>query len=129
MAVVATTSSNPQVLVIGLDPRRVPGPWDPEPVVAAIESGMASLADHGFDAEACLVALDGSDDARDRVTLALGTRSWDCVVVGGGIRGAEDQLELFEAVVNLVRRHAPEAAIAFNRTPRDLADAVTRVLR
>ena len=29
-----------------------------------------------------------------RVTVALQARSWDCVVVGGGIREPEEQLEL-----------------------------------
>ena len=48
------------------------------------------------------------------------------MLIGGGIRKDEDQLELFESVVNLVRRHAPQAAIAFNRTPDDMADAVER---
>ncbi len=35
------TAASPRVLVIGLDPYRVPGPWDPEPVAKAIEAGMA----------------------------------------------------------------------------------------
>jgi hypothetical protein len=44
-------------------------------------------------------------------------------VVGGGVR---HEPELFERVVNLVRRHAPEAAIAFNQTPEDTFDAAAR---
>jgi hypothetical protein len=121
--------SNPDVLVIGLDPYRVPGPWDPKPVGDAIEIGMKTLADRGFRAEACMVGLDGSDDIEARVIAALQARSWDCIVVGGGIRGPEEQLELFESIVNLTRRHAPQAAIAFNHTPHDLADAAARALR
>jgi hypothetical protein len=121
--------SNPDVLVIGLDPYRVPGPWDPKPVADAIEIGMKTLADRGFNAEACLVGLDGSDDVQARVTVALQVRSWDCVVVGGGIRGPQEQLELFESIINLIRRHAPRTAIAFNHTPHDLADAAARALR
>lgn len=121
--------STPYILVIGLDPYRVPGPWDPKPVANAIEIGMKALADRGFHAEACLVGLDGSDDIEARVAAALQARSWDCVIVGGGIRTSEEQLELFESIINLIRRHAPRAAIAFNYTPRDLADAAARVLR
>ena len=123
------TVSDLNVLVIGLDPYRVPGPWDPKPVADAIEIGMAALADRGFHAEACLLGLDGSDDIEARVTAALQARSWDCVVVGGGIRHPEEQLELFESIINLIRRHAPRAAIAFNHTPHDLADAVARSLQ
>ena len=123
------TVSSLHVLVIGLDPYRVPGPWNPKPVADAIEIGMTALADRGFHAVACLVGLDGSDDVEARVTAALPAESWVCVIVGGGIRTAEEQLELFESIVNLIRRHAPQAAIAFNHTPHDLADAVARGLR
>ena len=121
--------SNPDVLVIGLDPYRVPGPWDPKPVADAIKVGMKALADRGFHAEACLVGLDGSDDIEACVTAALQARSWHCVVVGGGTRGPEEQLKLFESIINLIRRHARQAAIAFNYTPSDLADAAARALR
>jgi len=117
------------VLVIGLDPYRVPGPWDPKPVADAIEIGMTALANRGFHAEACLVGLDGSDNIKTGVTASLQARSWDCVVVGGGIRHPEEQLALFESIINLIRQHAPQAAIAFNHTPHDLADAVARSLR
>lgn len=121
--------SNLHVLVIGLDPYRVPGPWDPKPVADAIEVGMKALANGGFHAESCLIGLDGSDDVEARVTAGLQARSWDCVIVGGGIRHSEEQLELFEAIINLIRQHAPQAAIAFNHTPHDLADAAARSLR
>ena len=49
--------------------------------------------------------------------------------MGGGIRKHEPQLEFFEKLVNLVRLHAPGAAIAFNSTPEDTADAALRGLR
>jgi len=126
---VDNTVSNIHVLVIGLDPYRVPGPWNPKPVADAIEIGMTALADRGFNAEACLVGLDGSDDVEARVTVALQARPWDCVVVGGGLREPEEQLELFESIISLICRHAPQAAIAFNHTPHDLADAAARGLR
>jgi hypothetical protein len=126
---VGNTVSNFDILVIGLDPYRVPGPWDPKPVANAIEIGMTALVDCGFHAEACLVGLDGSDDIEARVTVSLQARSWDCVVVGGGIRTHEEQLELFESIINLIRRHAPQATIAFNHTPDDLAEAAARALR
>ena len=115
----------PQILVIGLDPYRVPGPGDPKPVADAIEAGMARFAEHGVGVERCLFGLDGSDDVPAVVTAALQAHPWTCVVIGGGVRD-ESQLDLFEQVVNLVRRHAPGAAIAFNRTPSDTFDAARR---
>ena len=90
-------------MVIGVDPYRVSRPVDPEPVARAIERGMARLVDSGYVAETCLLALDGSDDNEARLTTALGARSWDCVIVGGGLRKAEEQLELFESIINMVR--------------------------
>ncbi len=118
-----TATPVPRVLVIGLDPYRVPGPWDPKPVADAIEVGMARFADHGVGVETCLFGLDGSDDVAAVVTAALRGRPWECVTVGGGVR---TELELFEQVINLVRRHAPTAAIAFNSTPADTFDAAAR---
>lgn len=44
-----------------------------------------------------------------------GSLHWECVG-GGGVRN-EDQLGLCEHVLNLMRRYAPAAAIAFNSTP------------
>ncbi len=49
-------------------------------------------------------------------------------MVGGGIRKPEGQVEMFEGVVNLVRRHAPQAAIAFNDAPSDTFEAAARWL-
>lgn len=112
--------------MIGLDPYRVPGPWDPRPVADAIEAGRVRFTEHGVGAEFCLFGLDGSDDVAEVVTAALSAWPWECVVVGGGVR---NQLDLFESVVNLVRRHAPGAAIAFNTTPADTFEAASRWLR
>ncbi|MER7002367.1 hypothetical protein ABT297_04870 [Dactylosporangium sp. NPDC000555] len=118
-----TPDLTPRVLVIGLDPYRVPGPWDPKPVADRIEAGRTRFTEHGVAAEFCLFGLDGSDDIEAVVTAVLRAQPWECVVIGGGVR---DQLELFERVVNLVRRHAPDAAIAFSATPEDTFEAATR---
>lgn len=121
--------TRPHVLVIGLDPRRVPGPWDPGPVVAAIEAGMRALAESGYAAESCLIGLDGHDDIPARVTAALQEHAWDCVIVGGGLRKEEELVGTFETVVNLVHRLAPRAAMGFNSRPDDLLAVVERVTR
>jgi hypothetical protein len=115
-----------RVLVIGLDPARIPG-WDPEPVQAAIARGHARFGELGIDADMCLVAPD--ENPEEAIVEALTRQDYACVVVGGGIRKHEPLLELFEKVVNLVRRHAPGAAIAFNSSPDDTVDAALRWLR
>jgi hypothetical protein len=114
---------SPRVLVVGFDPYRVPGPWDPKPVTDGIEVGRSRFVEHGLGAEFCLFGLDGSDDVETVVTAALCAQSWECVVIGGGVR---NQAELLEQVINLVRRHAPDAAIAFNATPAETFDAAAR---
>ena len=115
-----------RVLVIGLDPAKIEG-WDPEPVQAALARGQARFDAHGIEADMCLVTLDENSEAT--VVEALTREDYACVVVGGGIRKHEPLLEFFEKVVNLVRRHAPNAAIAFNSSPEDSADAALRWLR
>ena len=49
-------------------------------------------------------------------------------VVGAGIRLQAKHHLLFETIVNLVHREAPAAAIGFNTTPLDTADAVLRFI-
>jgi hypothetical protein len=112
--------------VIGLDPAKLEG-WDPEPVQAAIARGHARFDDHGIEADLCLVAPD--ENPEGAIVEALTREDYACVVIGGGIRKHEPLLELFENVVNLVRQHAPGAAIAFNSSPEDTADAALRWLR
>ena len=125
---VGMVSERARVLVIGLDPHRVPGPWDPEPVAAALRRAAEQFTDAGIDATSCLVGLDGSDDIPVVVAAALAQGPWDCVVIGGGIRHSEVQVELFEEIINLVHRLAPDASIAFNATVDDIVTAAQRRL-
>lgn len=113
------------MLVIGLDPAAIDG-WDPAPVQAAIERGRVRFDEQRIAADYCLVDPDG--DAEGRIVAALTGAVYACVVIGGGIRGHEPLLPLFERVVNLVRLHQPDAAIAFNSRPDDCADAARRWL-
>jgi hypothetical protein len=115
-----------RVLVVGLDPAAIQG-WDPEPVLAAIARGRARFGDLGVEADWCLVDLE--EHPEDAIAAALTRADYACVVIGGGIRTHEPLLEFFETVINLVRQHAPGAAIAFDRTPEDCADAALRWLR
>ena len=81
-------------------------------VRAALDQELARFGDYAIDASMLLIALDES--AEPTMASALSGREWDVVVIGGGIRKPEPLLPLFEQAVNLVRRHAPRAAIAFN---------------
>ncbi|MFD7922154.1 hypothetical protein ACFV3R_23375 [Streptomyces sp. NPDC059740] len=113
----------PSALVIGYDPHAIPG-VDADALRAALDAELARFADHGVDAAMTLVAFDES--AASTLASALAERLWDVVVIGGGIRKAEQLLPLFEETVNLVRRHAPQAAIAFNTSGGDSVEAAQR---
>jgi hypothetical protein len=104
----------------------VPG-YDPEPVVAAIERGRRRFEELGIAARFELLPYD-EDPARQRERLAevIAREPWECVVIGGGVRTDEERPEAFEVVINLVHRHAPQAAIAFNSRPDDTAEAALR---
>ena len=54
--------------------------------------------------------------------------SYDCVVIGAGVRLPPRRLAIFEAIINAVHKAAPGATIAFNTRPEDSADAAARWL-
>lgn len=64
------------VLVIGLDPARIPG-YDPELVQAAIARGHARFSDHGIESDLCLVTPDDNPDGVIEEALTRkATRAW-----------------------------------------------------
>ena len=124
----SSPAPEPQVLVIGVDPHRMGAGFDPEPIAQAIKLGMATFADHGVGAQACLFGIDGSDNPDELATAALTAKPWQCVIIGVGLRKADNELLLFERMVNLAHRYAPDAAIAFNATLPEFYEAAARWL-
>ena len=59
----------------------------------------------------------------------LASATYDCVVIGGGIRIPPKSLLLFEILINAVHKSAPSASIAFNTRPEDTADSAARWLK
>lgn len=112
-------------LILGFDPHAVPG-MDGDAMRAVLDDELARFGEHGIDASMTLLAPDATAEAA--VVAALSGRVWDVVVIGGGIRKPEPLLTFFEEVVNLVRQHAPGAAIAFNTSGGDSVEAVQRRL-
>ncbi|WP_369199969.1 hypothetical protein [Streptomyces sp. PU-14G] len=113
------------VLILGFDPHVVPG-TDGEALGAELDAELARFADHSLDASVALLPADAS--AVSAAVAALTERDWDVVVIGGGIRKPEAALLFFEQVVNLVREHAPGAALAFNSGIGDTFEAARRRL-
>jgi len=112
-------------LVVGYDPQAIPG-VDGDALRAALDAELARFGEYGIDAAMTLVVFDES--AESALVASLTERPWDVVVIGGGIRKAEQLLPLFELTVNLISRHAPQAAIAFNTSGADSVEAARRLL-
>lgn len=117
-----------RVLAIGIEPGSADYSEFPQLTPALvrsyIEAQLLRLRDRGYEVTSCLVDLD--ETAEVAVTAALRDERFDCIVIGAGLREPKPRLLLFEKVINLVHRLAPDAAICFNTTPADTAEAVQR---
>ena len=107
------------------DPALPPG-FDAARIHAGIAVGMRQMADRGWQADLCLVRPDES--ATQVLEAQLSRTSYDCVVIGGGIRLPPASLLLFERLINTVHKAAPQASMAFNTSPPDTGDAAARWL-
>ena len=122
-----------RVLLVGYDPETVdfsnpalPPGMTVEKIRTGIAATLKQMTDRGWEADVCLIRPD--ETAGPTVERHLDTASFDCVVIGAGVRLPPQGLSLFEAVVNAVHRAAPAATIAFNTRPKDSADAAARWL-
>jgi len=123
-----------RVLLVGYDPETVdfadpamtPG-MNIEKVHAGIAVALKQFAERGWEADVGFIRPDST--AGSAVERLLDSKSYDCVVIGAGVRLPPRRLEIFEAVLNAVHKAAPGAVIAFNTRPDDSADAAARWLR
>jgi hypothetical protein len=116
-----------RVLLVGLEPEAVdysdpalPPGMSAEEIQAGIELGLKQMTDRGWQADVCLIQPDAT--AGPDVERRLGATTYDCVVIGAGVRLAPKSLLL--TVVNAVVKAAPNTSIAFNTRPEDSADEV-----
>jgi hypothetical protein len=122
-----------RVLLLGYDPTTVdfsdpalPTGMTAAKIHAGIEVAMKQFASRGWEADLCFIRPD--ETAGPTVERQLASASYDCIVIGAGVRRAPRLLSIFEVVINTVRKGAPHAAIAFNTRPDDSADAAARWL-
>ena len=122
-----------RVLLLGYDPETVdfsdpalPPGMTIERVHAGIAVALKQFADRGWEGDVGFIRPD--ETAGPTVERQLTSKSYDCVVIGAGVRLPPRGLALFEAVINAVHKGAPGAAIAFNTVPHDSADAAARWL-
>jgi len=120
-----------RILLVGYEPEAVdysdpalPPGMTAEKVHAGIAVAVKGFADRGWESDVCYIRPDAT--AGPAVERQLASKSYDCVVIGGGVRLPPRGLQTFEVVLNAVHRGAPRAAIAFNTRPDDSADAAAR---
>lgn len=107
------------------DPSLPPG-FNAEKINAGIAVAVEKISERGWQGDTCMITPD--DAGQEMLEQQLKGAPYDCVVIGGGLRLPPKGLAVFEAVVNIVHKAAPGAAIAFNTKPEDTADAAARQL-
>lgn len=124
----------PKVLVIGYDPDFVdftdpglPPGLDKEKTGAGLAKGVEMINQHGWQGTTCLVRPDNSAPAE--VEQALSGNLYDCIVIGGGIRLAQNSVPVFEAILAKIRQTAPDTPVAFNHSPETSLAAAQRWIK
>ena len=118
-----------KVLMLGLDPKVVDYSHlavklDEPTLRAGLAADEKRLRELGYDAKWLL--LDRGETAEAVVSAALKEKTFDCVLVGAGIRTIPPMFSLFEKLINVVHEGAPHARICFNTVPEDSAVSVQR---
>lgn len=122
-----------RILLVGLVPEAVdysdptlPPGMNAEKVHAGIAVAVKQFTERGWESDLGYILAD--ETAGPTVESLLRAKSYDCVVIGAGLRLPPRHLAVFEAVIHAIRHAAPAAAIAFNTRPDDSADAAARGL-
>ena len=118
-----------KVLMLGLDPKVVDYSHlavklDEPTLRAGLAADEKRLRELGYDAKWLL--LDRGETAEAVVSAALKEKTFDCVLVGAGIRTIPPMFLLFEKLINVVHEGAPRAKLCFNTVPEDSAASVQR---
>jgi hypothetical protein len=121
------------VIMIGLEPSLIdfslpayaayPG-MNADRVLAGIEADRAKLTALGYDVEVCFT--DFGETAEKVVRDRLNRKTFDCAMIGAGVRLIAPNTVLFEKLVNVVHLNAPRTKLCFNSGPTDSAEAVQR---
>jgi hypothetical protein len=117
------------VLVVGLMPERANLSLFPGLTVEKLKAGLNATLEElralGFEAELCGIPPE-AELAEAIVTATLARLTPGVVIIGAGVRAVPEHLLLFERLINLVHRQAPQARIGFNTRPEDTIQAVQR---
>jgi len=112
-----------RVLLVGNDPDTVdfsdpalPPGMTIEKIRAGIAVALEQFAARGWETEVGFIRPD--ETAGPTVERQLASTSYDCVVIGAGVRLPPRRLAVFEAVINAVHKAAPGARLPSTHGPR-----------
>ena len=120
-----------KVLIIGIDPKLIDvnfattTGWDANRVKAVAQEANNKLTELEYEAQNCLVDL--GETAESVVSDTLTRESFECIMIGAGVRIPPQHTVLFEKIINAVHQKAPPSSkICFNTNPGYSAEAVLR---
>ncbi len=121
-------SDKKKVVLVGWEPEvldytKIPN-MTAEKVRSMLEADRDNLRSEGYDAD--IFYISSSETAFDCVSEALKKTSYDAVLIGAGVRRADEHFIVFEQLVNAVHQNAPNTKICFNTNPGDTAEAIKR---
>ncbi len=121
-------SEKKKIVSIGWNPEVVdfskwPG-LTAEKLLATLEGDRDKLRSLGYEAD--ILFIQDAESAYDTVINALNETTYDCILIGAGVRTIDEHFLVFEKLVNAVHQGAPSAKICFNTNPSDTAESVQR---
>jgi hypothetical protein len=112
-----------RILLVGYDPDAVdfsdpalPPGMTAEKIRAGIAAALKQFAARGWEADVGFIRPD--ETAGPTVERLLAATSYDCVVIGAGVRLPPRRVAVFEAVINAVHKAAPAQRLPSIRRPR-----------
>ncbi len=117
-----------KILLVGLQSSSVDFEKWPQLSVQKLEKAFSDIIEEltqsGYSAVWCLT--DTGETAEQKLTESIESVEPDLVIVGAGVRTDPDHFLLFEKVINIIHKKAPDARIAFNTNPYDTIEAINR---
>ncbi|RJE20322.1 hypothetical protein PHISCL_07341 [Aspergillus sclerotialis] len=121
-----------RVLLVGIDPATIDfthpdyarfASLDAARVRESLENDVSRLEQLGYKPSLCLAAVEALPSI---VQHRLEVDTYDCILIGAGVRVIPHNFTVFEQLVNVVHQRAPHAKICFNTGPHDSTEAVQR---